>query len=73
MYSDWKEEIINSITLVNDILKEVSGANFINREEISNNVYKNTYSNNKEIIVNYSDNDFTYNGITIESSSAEVF
>lgn len=74
MYSDWKEEIINTYQMVNSVLREVSGAEFLSRTKIEgHNAYANTYNNNKTIVVNYENSPVSYEGHEVAALSSEVF
>ena len=73
VYDVWKEDIINSYNKVINVLKEVEGFNFVKREKISKQVYKNTYENGKCIVINYSSNPVTVDGRDIEPLSSEVY
>ena len=72
-YDNWSNDLVNTYHKVVDVLGQVSNACFIKREVLDKQVYKNTYDNNKVIIVNYSNNDYSYNGNTIPALSSGVF
>ena len=72
-YDNWSNDIVNSYHKVVDTLDQVSNACFIKREVLDKQVYKNTYDNNKVIIVNYSNNDYSYNGTIVPALSSGVF
>ena len=72
IYDIWKDNLYEAYSKVVSILKEVNGLAFLNREMIAPNVYKNSYENDIAIIVNYSNDSFTYNGKEITSMSSEV-
>lgn len=71
-YSRWKDVIVLMYSTVNSVLKEVTGETMISHNYLASGVAITTYSNNKSIIVNYSDNDYVLDSVTIESHSAEV-
>ena len=72
-YDIWESDLKNAYSAVIGKLKNVEGACFLKREQVANKVYKNTYDNNKCIIINYSSNTYTFNGKDIAPLSSEVF
>lgn len=71
-YDDWKDMINSTYSTVISALNEVSGAKFLSREKLDNNVYISTYSNNKQIIVNYSSSSYIYEGNEVSSKGVKV-
>lgn len=71
-YELYKDKIKNVYDKVNDALKQVYQASWINRDVLVAGVIKNDYSNGKSIIINYTDNDFTYKGTVVKSMSSVV-
>lgn len=65
-YADLEEAIVKYYEFVNTPLKNVIGAEFVSRQVVENGVVVNTYSNGTVIIVNYTNNAQTVNGVTIE-------
>ena len=53
--------------MINEALKPVIGAEIIERNALALGVYQVIYSNNYQIFVNYTDNDYTYDDISIPS------
>ena len=49
----WKEDVKSAYQMVINTLKQVKGALFSSREQIAPSVYRDVYSNGKDIIVNY--------------------
>ena len=72
-YSSWSNDLISTYHKVVDSLNQVSNACFIKRELLDKQVYKNTYDNNKVIIVNYSNSDYSYAGTVVPALSSGVF
>lgn len=69
---DYYKEIMKKIYYhVNSALSSVINASWIKRE-VKDNVVYNTYSNNKQIIINYNDYDINTNGITIQAKDYKV-
>jgi len=66
-------DLIDSIyETVDHALSSVIGVNWINRVVIENGVILNTYENGVEILINYTDDQITYNGVDVEPLSYEV-
>ena len=66
-------ELIDSIYYtVDDALSSVIGVNWINRVVLENGVILNSYENGIEIVINYTDDQVTYNGVNVEPLSYEV-
>ena len=70
------EEMIGEIYWqINDVLSQVQGCDWIRREVPEDGVVINTYTDGSEtlyVIVNYTENEVTYHGITIAAESAAV-
>ena len=64
-FSSWQERIIDSYKQVVGTLKNVEGQEMIGHKVISDGIVMITYQNNYKIFINYTDQDFTYNTITI--------
>lgn len=71
-YLDWKEEIIRQYQYVKNALEPVKSASVISREVLEVGVVLITYSNGVELLVNYTGNDYLYQGITVNKTSYEV-
>ncbi len=57
---------------MDDALSSVIGVNWINRVVLENGVILNSYENGIEIVINYTDDQVTYNGVNVEPLSYEV-
>ncbi len=64
-YSDWMGEAASYYVAANGALKDVQDQLMIKHEKLAVKVYKTTYENGTEIIVNYSSEPVTFNGSTI--------
>lgn len=71
-YTLYKNLIATIYERVDRALGQVMGSDWINRTVVENGVIVNTYSNGVEIVINYTDEPFTYKGITIGPVSYEV-
>ncbi len=67
-----KEECLETYNQVNNVLGEVINEEIINHEVIAKNVVAVTYSNNKKIIINYSNTDFNYEGTNVSKKGCVV-
>jgi hypothetical protein len=72
-YSDWKDEVTYIYDYINDALSSVRDKTIIKREVLGVGVYKTTYSNNKIIIVNFSDKDFNNGVYSVVKSGYKVY
>jgi hypothetical protein len=64
------EALIHSVYgKVNQALKHVSNATWLNRVEVEPNVFRNTYSNGVSIIINYQSTMINYEGVSIAPQS----
>ncbi|ERJ11600.1 DUF5696 domain-containing protein [Haloplasma contractile] len=68
-YQKLIDEVYNE---VNGSLKDVINSEWIDREVYQNGVIINTYSNGKQVVINYTDTTVTYNNQTINPLSARV-
>lgn len=68
-YSVWKDTSIDVYNQVNEALKHVSGCAIVNHEIIETGVRKITYSNGVSIIVNYTSEEKTVDGISVPAMS----
>ena len=71
-YSLWKDDMTAAYSFVIDTLKQVDGATFSSREQISKDVYRNCYSNGKDIIVNYGSTPYEIGGKEVPSLGSAV-
>lgn len=71
-YDLWKDDVAAAYRFVIETLKQVDGATFSSREQISQNVFRNCYSNGKDIIVNYGDSPYAIGGKEVPSLGSAV-
>lgn len=68
------EDIIERVYFgVSGALNEVIDAEWVDREVIAEGVVVNTYSNGKEIVINYTNEVFSYEGETVQAESYRVY
>ena len=76
IYSSKFEDLANAVTtyyqFVNTPLKNVIGASLVSRTIPSNGIVINKYSNNVEIIINYTNVKQVVNGVTVEAMNYHV-
>jgi hypothetical protein len=71
-FIDWQPTIIEQYNYINEALNNVIGSSVIKREILDIGLVKNSYSNGVDIYVNYSENNYVIDGITIKPVSYEV-
>ncbi|MDF2698937.1 MAG: hypothetical protein K0Q49_493 [Haloplasmataceae bacterium] len=71
-YSQYKDLIIDIYTEVDHALKNVINHEWTNREVLANGVILNTYDNDIKIIINYTNDPYSYNGIQVEPLDFEI-
>ena len=71
-YSQWAEQIRQSYEWLNSLLKPVKGQEIVARQVLEDGVVAITYANGKQIIVNYNDQPFSGDGVTINGKDAVV-
>ena len=64
-FSLWKNTVVEEYNYVNNALKYVNNAYITAREVLDSGIVKVSYSNNVEIYINYTTDDFTAGSITI--------
>ena len=57
---------------INGILKQVSDATITGYQTLSEGVTATRYSNNKTILVNYTEADYDYNGTLVKAHDAAI-
>ena len=71
-YEVWKDRAMDTYMQVNEVLKNVSGCAIVNHEILDNDVRRITYDNGVSIIINYSAEDVTVDGITVSALGYET-
>lgn len=71
-YDLYKELIGKIYHTVNDALSNVIGSDWINRTVVANGVIVNTYSNGIEIVINYTEDVYYYEGVRVEPISYKI-
>lgn len=66
------EVIVKEYNYINEALKHVRGASMVSRKVLDSGVVLISYSNGKKIIVNYTNNSYVYDGVTINSMDYKV-
>ncbi|MBO5197790.1 MAG: hypothetical protein J6B85_04630 [Lachnospiraceae bacterium] len=70
------EDLIQAVYgQVNQVWKQISGYNWVSRTVVADGVIVNTYEQNglvKEVVINYTLNDVTYQNVTVGAESALV-
>ncbi len=71
-FSVWKEQMVNEYHTINDALKQVDGAEIINRQVLELGVIKVDYSNGYSIYINYNKKPYVSSNIEIQEESFKV-
>jgi hypothetical protein len=71
-YAQWGQDIKQTYQWMNAILGPVEGQAIIARHTLAAGVYATTYENGKQIIVNYHETPFSYQGITVGGMDAVI-
>ena len=71
-YDDWKDTILSIYNEVNEALRNFRGYYLVNRIVLKEGVVKNTYDNEKSIIINYTNKEYKYNNIVINALSWKI-
>lgn len=71
-YANVLDMIVENYEFINKALSQVVNAEIISREVIATGIVAVGYSNGKEIIVNYSNEDYTYNSVIIPKQGYKV-
>lgn len=71
-YKVWMEDALTFYEQAMEALGPVQGMFMVGHERLQHDVYKTTYENGREIIVNYNRRPVTIDGVTIEAQSFKV-
>lgn len=64
-FADWEETIRASCEEAADVLVPLAGLEMTDHERVAFNVYKTTYENGDAVVVNYSEESVTVDGVTV--------
>ncbi|MBL8153376.1 MAG: hypothetical protein JNM70_04260 [Anaerolineae bacterium] len=71
-YAQWGEEIRQTYQWMNGLLAPVRGQEIVAHGPLAEGVFATTYASGSQIVVNYTDQPFTYRGITITAKDAAL-
>ncbi|MFN8529693.1 MAG: DUF5696 domain-containing protein [Anaerolineae bacterium] len=71
-YAQWGDQIRNTYAWMNALLAPVLGQEIVAHEALAEGVYATTYANGQQIIVNYNDQPFVQNGVTVGAKDAAL-
>lgn len=71
-YGQWGKAVQQTYQWMNALLGPVEGQEIIARQKLAEGISATTYANGKQVIVNYNDAPFVYNGVTIEGRNASI-
>lgn len=69
-YAQWGEDVGETYAWLNALLAPVKGAQIVAREALGNGVFATTYSNGKQIVVNYGSTPFADGSLIVEPQNA---
>lgn len=69
-YAQWGEHIRETYRWMNGLLGPVRGQTIVARHQLAEGVFATSYANDKQIIVNYTERPFFYQGVTVEARNA---
>jgi hypothetical protein len=69
-YDQWSEEVQQTYQWLNSLLGPVTGESIIAREVLTDGVVATTYSNGKQVIVNYNDQPYSEGSVTVNARDA---
>lgn len=71
-YQQWAQEIKETYQWLNSLLSPVKGQTIVSRQVLAKGVMATTYSNGKQIIVNYNNQPFEFGNIIVNAKDAVV-
>lgn len=71
-YSLWKDTIIDTYNTVSAVNRKVSTAKIIGHEYLTDDVVMTSYDNGIQVVVNYSDTDYSADGIKCSANNYSV-
>ena len=71
-YEHWLKEAVSTYEKVNQVFHKLQGQTIINHQKIESEVYKVTYEDGTEIVVNYNKDSIIYGGKTIEGKDFTI-
>ncbi len=71
-YEQWGQEIEETYQWLNGLLRQVKGQTIVSRQVLGEGVVATTYSNGKQIIVNYSGTPFSAGELTVNAKDAAI-
>lgn len=69
-YGQWSAEVKDTYAWIDKILGPVRGATIEARQALATGVYATTYSNGKQVIVNYNSSAYQGDGVTVDAQDA---
>jgi hypothetical protein len=69
-YAQWGETVRQTYARMNALLGPVRGQPIIARQRLAEGVFATTYANGRQMVVNYTDTPFAYNGLIVPPRDA---
>jgi len=71
-YEQWGQEIEQTYQWLNNLLRPVKGQAIVSRQVLGEGVVATTYSNGKQIIVNYGEKPFSAGDVVVNGRDAAI-
>ncbi|MCB8978511.1 MAG: hypothetical protein H6657_13895 [Ardenticatenaceae bacterium] len=71
-YNQWGSEVETTYQWLNNLLEPVKGAHIVARQSLANGVMATSYSNGRQIIVNYNNTPYSADGLVVPAQDAIV-
>ena len=71
-YRGWFDDAVALYHEISSVLDRVRGQSIVNHEKLHEGVYRTTYENGLAVVVNYTDENYSHNGIAVAAKSYSV-
>jgi hypothetical protein len=71
-YKGWFDDAVAIYHEVSSVLDKVRGQSIVNHEKLDEGIFRTTYENGLAVVVNYTDEDYSHDGITVAAKSYSV-
>jgi AcrR family transcriptional regulator len=71
-YRGWFDDAVALYHEISSVLDRVRGQAIVNHEKLDEGVYRTTYENGFAVVVNYTDEDYSHNGVAVAAKSYSV-
>lgn len=71
-YKDWRDSMTETYRILDEALKPTIGAKMQNHERLSDGLVKVSYDNGVEVLVNYTNRDYQWKGVSVPPKGFQV-